>query len=85
MATIGLIKECILALGDRTGSSIPAMNKWIESEKSVSKPTVSLEEESNLAGSLNHAGPLVENSCHLRPTSKHSPPLHLRMCPSLHR
>ncbi|GFH54185.1 hypothetical protein CTEN210_10662 [Chaetoceros tenuissimus] len=35
MATIGLIKECILALGDRTGSSIPAMNKWIESEKST--------------------------------------------------
>ena len=36
MATIALIKEAILALKDRTGSSIPAINKWIETEKKVS-------------------------------------------------
>merc|ERR1711957_912712 len=33
MATLDLVKECLLALKDRTGSSIPAMNKWIEAEK----------------------------------------------------
>ena len=36
MATIGLIKEAILALKDRTGSSVIAINKWLESEKNVS-------------------------------------------------
>ena len=36
MATIGLIKEAILALKDRTGSSTQAINKWLESEKKVS-------------------------------------------------
>ena len=36
MATIGIIKEAIAALKDRTGSSVPAINKWIESEKQVS-------------------------------------------------
>jgi linker histone H1 and H5 family len=35
MATLTLIKEAIAALKDRTGSSIPAINKWIESEKKV--------------------------------------------------
>ena len=35
MATLDLVKECLLALKDRTGSSIPAMNKWIEAEKKV--------------------------------------------------
>ena len=36
MATIGLIKEAIAALKDRTGSSRQAITKWIESEKKVS-------------------------------------------------
>lgn len=36
MATIAVVKECLLALSDRTGSSLPAINKWIESEKKVS-------------------------------------------------
>lgn len=36
MTTIALIKECLLALKDRTGSSVPAMNKWIEANKGVS-------------------------------------------------
>lgn len=36
MATIALIKEAILALKDRTGSSVPAITKWIETEKKVS-------------------------------------------------
>ena len=36
MATIEIVKAAILALKDRTGSSIPAINKWIESEKKVS-------------------------------------------------
>jgi len=35
MATIGLIKEAIAALKDRSGSSVIAINKWIESEKKV--------------------------------------------------
>jgi hypothetical protein len=37
MATIEIIKEAIGALKDRTGSSVPAMNKWIETEKKVSR------------------------------------------------
>ena len=36
MATIKLIKEAIVALKDRTGSSVPAIKKWIETEKKVS-------------------------------------------------
>jgi len=36
MTTIDIIKECILALNDRTGSSVQAMTKWIQSEKQVS-------------------------------------------------
>ncbi len=35
MATILLVKEAITALKDRTGSSVPAIMKWIESEKKV--------------------------------------------------
>jgi len=35
MTTLDLVKECILALKDRTGSSIAAINKWIEAEKKV--------------------------------------------------
>ena len=35
MATIALINEAILALKDRTGSSVIAINKYIESEKKV--------------------------------------------------
>ena len=35
MSTIALIKEAILALKDRTGSSVIAINKWIETEKKV--------------------------------------------------
>ena len=37
MATLELIKEAVLALKDRTGSSIPAIKKWIETEKKVSR------------------------------------------------
>jgi len=33
MTTIVLVKEAIVALKDRTGSSQIAINKWIESEK----------------------------------------------------
>jgi hypothetical protein len=36
MTTIEIIKEAVGTLKDRTGSSIPAINKWIESEKKVS-------------------------------------------------
>lgn len=36
MATLELISECLLALNDRTGSSLPAINKWIDAEKKVS-------------------------------------------------
>jgi hypothetical protein len=36
MATIETVKEAIAALKERTGSSVPAINKWIESEKTVS-------------------------------------------------
>jgi hypothetical protein len=35
MTTIQLVKEAITALKDRTGSSVIAINKWIESEKKV--------------------------------------------------
>lgn len=35
MTTIELIKEAITALEDRTGSSIVAITKFIESEKKV--------------------------------------------------
>jgi hypothetical protein len=35
MATISLIKEAIIALKDRTGSSSQAINKYIEGEKKV--------------------------------------------------
>lgn len=35
MATIALIKEAIADLKDRTGSSVPAINKWLEAEKKV--------------------------------------------------
>jgi hypothetical protein len=37
MSTIEIVKEAIVALKDRTGSSVPAMNKWIETEKKVSR------------------------------------------------
>ena len=42
MATIEIVKEAITALKDHTGSSVPAINKWIESEKNVSDNTVFL-------------------------------------------
>jgi len=35
MSTIALIKEAIIALKDRTGSSTIAITKWIETEKKV--------------------------------------------------
>jgi hypothetical protein len=35
MATIEIIKEAIVALKDRTGSSVPAITKWLETEKKV--------------------------------------------------
>jgi hypothetical protein len=37
MSTIEIVKEAIGALKDRTGSSVIAMNKWIETEKKVSR------------------------------------------------
>jgi hypothetical protein len=36
MATSKLIEECLLALKERTGSSVIAINKWLLSEKKVS-------------------------------------------------
>ena len=36
MSTLALIKEAIIALKDRTGSSTIAINKWLETEKKVS-------------------------------------------------
>jgi len=36
MATLTSIKEAIAALGDKSGSSVQAINKWLESEKQVS-------------------------------------------------
>jgi hypothetical protein len=42
MSTILVIKEAITALKDRTGSSVPAITKWIESEKKVSESEMSL-------------------------------------------
>ena len=36
MATFLLVKEAILGLKERTGSSVIAINRWIESEKKVS-------------------------------------------------
>ena len=36
MATLSLIKEAITALKDRTGSSVIAINKYLETEKKVS-------------------------------------------------
>jgi hypothetical protein len=45
MTTIAIVKECLLALGDRTGSSLYAMNKWIDSEKQVGSIRVSFWEE----------------------------------------
>ena len=36
MPTITVIKEATEALLERNGSSLPALNKWIESEKHVS-------------------------------------------------
>ena len=41
MATIKIIKEAIGALKERTGSSVIAINKWIESEKKVSAQKLS--------------------------------------------
>jgi hypothetical protein len=35
MATLELVKEALLALKDRTGSSVQAINKWVEAEKKV--------------------------------------------------
>lgn len=35
MSTLKIVKEAIGALKDRTGSSLIAINKWIESEKKV--------------------------------------------------
>jgi hypothetical protein len=48
MATIALIKEAILALKDRTGSSVPAIKKWIETEKKVSSKRRSIGKEKQL-------------------------------------
>jgi hypothetical protein len=41
MATIALVKESIVALKDRSGSSVIAINKWIEAERKVSQPILS--------------------------------------------
>lgn len=53
MATIALIKEAILALKDRTGSSIPAINKWIETEKKVSSERRSIGKKGAIGLCLN--------------------------------
>jgi linker histone H1 and H5 family len=37
MTTLVLVKEAIGALKERNGSSVIAINKWIESEKKVSR------------------------------------------------
>ena len=37
MATLKIVKEAIAALKDRTGSSLIAINRWIEAEKKVSQ------------------------------------------------
>ena len=37
MTTLQIVQECLLAIKDRTGSSIPAINKWIAAEKKVSQ------------------------------------------------
>ena len=39
MTTIKTVLEAIAALKDRTGSSVIAINKWVESEKKVRKQT----------------------------------------------
>lgn len=49
MATIALIKDALLALKDRTGSSLPAIKKWIEASKSVSENRRSINKERQLA------------------------------------
>jgi linker histone H1 and H5 family len=36
MTTIVQVKEAIAALKDRTGSSVVAISKWLDSEKKVS-------------------------------------------------
>jgi hypothetical protein len=36
MPTLDIVTEAILALKDRTGSSIPAITKWLATEKKVS-------------------------------------------------
>ena len=33
MVTLDFVKECLLAKKDRTGTSVPAINNWIEAEK----------------------------------------------------
>jgi len=35
MATLDMVTECLLALNERTGSSLIAINKWLEAEKKV--------------------------------------------------
>jgi hypothetical protein len=51
MATSKLIEECLLALKDRTGSSVIAINKWLLSEKKVSTGIMDFSPV-NLASSL---------------------------------
>jgi len=43
MATLLLIKECLLSLKDRTGSSVIAINRWIMLEKKVSTKNISFD------------------------------------------
>ena len=35
MSTIAIVKKAILDMKDRTGSSLPAINKWIETNEKV--------------------------------------------------
>jgi linker histone H1 and H5 family len=35
MATLSLVKQAIIALKDRTGSSVPAINKYLEQNEKV--------------------------------------------------
>lgn len=53
MTTIVLIKEAIAALKDRTGSSIPAITKWLETEKKVRRFELEIAEYHSQGGSRN--------------------------------
>jgi hypothetical protein len=43
MSTIELVKEAVMALKDRSGSSVIAINKWLETEKKVRRRLVAFQ------------------------------------------